>query len=119
MTTPFAGTPPRPAPSPIAGVRFKAAAALAIEGTKRRKLLCLIAAYQDAGHAPSVRELAERIDGVRSVRQLDGLLRALERDEWLRVEWSSKGSRRRNVYTVRLDGQHATTYPPQPRSKRQ
>ena len=91
---------------PLAGARFKAAAALPITGSKRRKLLCLIAAYQDAGHAPSVRQLAERIDGV-DWRGVDALLKRLVADGWIEVRWAKHGQR--NHYELRFP-QHATTY---------
>ena len=104
-----ATTPRAVAPRPIAGARFKAAAKLPVTGTKRRKLVLAIAALQDAGHEPSVRELAERI-GV-DWRKVDRLLRALEADGHLAIQWAPKRSGARNLYMLRLEPQLPQTMP--------
>jgi hypothetical protein len=87
---------------PVAGPLFKQAAALPIEGGKRRKRLCLLAAYADAGEpSPRVRDLA-RITGF-EVPQIDQLLRTLQRDGHLNVRWrASSHQQRRNVYELHL-----------------
>lgn len=93
------GAPANPA-QPVLGPAAKAAARLPIDGTKRRKVLVLIAAYADAGEkSPSIRELAERA-------RLDRLIVAnvvdrLARDGLLEVDWRA-GPDRRNVYRLRL-----------------
>ena len=49
-------------PQPVAGATFKRAAKLPIDGTKRRKVLLLIAAYVDAGTPdPSCAMLGRRV----------------------------------------------------------
>jgi hypothetical protein len=87
---------------PIAGERFRRAATLDIEGAKRRKLLCLLAAYADAGEpSPPMRELVRRL-GLPKRTNIDGLLKLLERDGFLRVRWGSQERDERNVYDLRL-----------------
>src|SRR5687767_7016507 len=101
--------PERKAPSPVAGPIFKRAAALPVEGAKRRKLLCLLAAYADAGEtSPAMVELARRLELDPVV--VDHLLDALVRDGLLKVEWAGKGrpgarasAGRRNVYALVLE----------------
>lgn len=64
-----------------------------IEGTKRKRVLAVIAAYQDEGHAPSVREIATRAKLRKPM--LLALLRRLEEDGLLRVEWAKPPARNR------------------------
>jgi hypothetical protein len=91
-----------PALSPVAGPLFRAAAAVPVDGTKRHRLLCLLAAYADGGeHSPPVRALAARL-GFDDAHGLDALLRALERDGHLRVRWRA-GRGGRNVYELRIE----------------
>lgn len=86
-------------PEPVAGPRFRAAAKLPVEGNKRRKLLCAIAAYEDAGYQPTIRELASRIGLSPRPIVVDDLLAALSRDGWLSVE---RVPHQRNRYHLRL-----------------
>ena len=94
---------------PVAGERFAQAAGLPIENPDERKLLLLLAAYEDADpdYHPAVRELAARV-GAPHWRAVDELLRGLEGAGRLRVRWSPKGSRQRNRYLLRLDGSPPT-----------
>ncbi|HET7053875.1 MAG TPA: hypothetical protein VFI09_08175 [Solirubrobacterales bacterium] len=81
------------------GPEARRAFAAPIEGSKRRKVLILIAAYLDAGRPdPSISELAARA----RLRRLAvvAIVDRLERDGWLGVE---RAPRRRNVYRL-LDG---------------
>lgn len=96
-----AGLPPLPAvPDPVAGPLFMAARSAPTGGAKRRKLLCTIAGYADAGEtSPPARELA-RWTGL-EIEHIDVLLSALERDGLLRVRRKA-GPCRRNVYELRL-----------------
>ncbi len=74
-----------------------------IEGAKRKRVLAVIAAYHDEGLKPSVREIAVRAKlrrGARDVPTLLTLLRRLEADGLLRVEWATPPAR--NRYEVRL-----------------
>jgi hypothetical protein len=90
---------------PVAGPTFRAAAALPVDGAKRRRLLCLLAAYADAGeHSPRMRELS-RITGF-EVPMIDQLLKALQRDGYVRVPWraSDHHPHRRNVYELTFGG---------------
>ena len=66
---------------PIAGATFRRVAAQAIEGGKRRKLACLVAAYHDAdpAYAPTVDEVCARL-GIAKRAVLLGLLERLEQD---------------------------------------
>ena len=78
-----------------------------IEGRKRKRVLAVIAAYEDEGHAPSVREIAVRAKLVRSdgrpaIHLALAVLRRLEADGLLRVTWAQPG-RARNRYEVLLD----------------
>lgn len=86
---------------------------LPIEGRKRKLLLAAIAAFQDEGHPPSVRELIARTKlGVelrhhKAIRQIDGLLKRLEADGYLRIEWAPADQtgpdpKQRNRYEVIL-----------------
>ena len=98
---------------PVAGPLFRQVAALGVErigGTKRRKLLALLAAYADAGESsPSARVLVATLGlpGGRwlAFRTFDHLLGLLERDGLLRVERSPWGSNERNRYTLTLDAE--------------
>ena len=68
---------------PVAGATFRRVAARPIEGRKRKKLLALIAAYEDAGQPTrSADELAARLSwepiqvrGLLSRLQADGLVK--------------------------------------------
>lgn len=74
-----------------------------IEGTKRRRVLAVIAAYCDEEHQPSVREIAKRAKVARSLRdsrQAIALIRRLESDGLLRVEWAKPPAR--NRYEIAL-----------------
>jgi len=80
-----------------------------IQGAKRKRVLAVIAAYHDEGHAPSLREIAERAklrQGKGAVPILMALLRHLEADGLLRVDWASPPAR--NRYEVRLCGHAAS-----------
>jgi DNA-binding MarR family transcriptional regulator len=92
-------TATRTAPEPIAGPLFRRACQVPVEGRKRRKLLALVAAHHDAGHDPSVRELARRM-GL-DWRKVDALLRRLEEDGWLATEQRPRPEP--NRYVLRLD----------------
>jgi hypothetical protein len=96
---------------PTAGPLFKWAAKQDVGGQKRRRLLCLVAAYADAGEpSPPAYELARRagIPLNPSPQVFDGLLKALVRDGLLEVRWKAgkpgPTGGRRNVYTLKLDG---------------
>lgn len=99
-------------PSPIAGPLFRAAldVPLARDDHERdnRKLLCLIAAYADAGQpSPTVRNLARRVGftGKHRAMKIDKRLRELERDGVLVVTWADKEARQRgerNEYELRI-----------------
>src|SRR4051812_21928894 len=83
---------------PIAGATFKRIAAQRIEGTKRRKLLALIAAYSDGGQPScSADELAERL-GWEPIK-VRVLLERLEADGLV-----ERTRNRRRRYRVLLDG---------------
>jgi hypothetical protein len=87
---------------PVAGARFRRAAALSVEGDTRRRLLCLLAAYADAGEAsPPIRVLLLRL-GLTNAAQIDALLRSLERDGLLHVRWGDSERHERNTYELRL-----------------
>lgn len=72
---------------PVLGSLAKAAMRLPIDGQKRRKLLILIAAYNDGGTSlPPEAELLSRLSFLAGdPRKLRGLVQALERDGWLQV----------------------------------
>ncbi len=106
---------------PVAGPLFQAAARTSLPSGKRdherKRLLALLAAYQDAGHNPSIREVALRLGPAvgdyltgswhKRARRIDNLLRGLERDGVLVVHWPSPDQKRRqerNRYELRLDG---------------
>jgi predicted transcriptional regulator len=82
--------------APVFGPKARAVARLDIEGNKRRKVLVVIAAYQDAGSTPSVRDIAKRC-GLRDWRHVDVLLKRLRKDGLLQVK---KESGKRNVYSL-------------------
>ena len=90
-------------PKPVAGLLFRQAARLDGAHTQRGRLLALIAAYADAGcDSPPFNVLLGPL-GIEDGKQLDALLRQLQREGLLRVRWGSKAKRERNVYRVRLD----------------
>lgn len=66
-----------------------------VEGSKRRKILALVAAYIDAGRDPSISELAARARLPRSA--VIALVDRLESDGYLAIE---RAPRRRNVYRL-------------------
>ena len=77
-----------------------------VEGGKRKRILAVIAAYQDEGHAPSVREIGARAkltrpDGHVKRRAVLLLLQRLEADGLLRVEWATPPAR--NRYELQVD----------------
>jgi DNA-binding MarR family transcriptional regulator len=88
--------------APVAGPLFKQAARLQVGGQKRRRVLCLLAAYADAdpSYRPSVAELAGRL-GYKPAR-LVALADALERDGWITVHRRRRG---RALYALHLDRQ--------------
>lgn len=94
-------------PEPRAGGRmFTLAARAPVGGTKRRLVLCLLAAYADVGvESPSMRELCERLD--MTPRRVDKILKRLEHDGFLRVRWRAGPpnaiGQRRNVYELLVD----------------
>ena len=100
----------RPTPNPINGPRFKAARALDVKlAPAERKLLCLLAAYSDAGEdKPPVRELARRLNV--SIEAIDTGLQSLSRRKLIWIDWSLYHRlgdqcpehliRRRNRYTL-------------------
>lgn len=105
-------TPPAPPlRKPVAGPLFTCAVTLPVEGGKRHKLLCLLAAYADAGeHSPPAATLAEQVGLPKHAqRGIDDLLRTLERAGYLRVEWGNPKHHERNRYVVLLDGGAAVT----------
>jgi hypothetical protein len=75
-----------------------------VEGSKRKRVLAVIAAYLDEGYAPSVREIAERakVPGARSrIPRTLALLRRLEADGLLRIESAPPPGR--NRYEIVLE----------------
>lgn len=84
-----------PTPKPTAGENVQRASRLPIHGAKRLKTLLLIAAWIDAGHQPSIGELAARL-GLHRVAVV-ALIDHLERDGLLEVErrWPE-----RNAYRI-------------------
>ena len=90
--------PPRERATPTLGPLAKAA--MRVEtGSKRRKLLVLIATYADAGEeSPAAGTLAAKLG--RPVPVLDALLAALEREGLLEVE--RRPPPQRNAYRVVL-----------------
>lgn len=68
---------------------------LPIEGEKRRRVLAVIAAFQDEGHQPSLAEIAERANLDRGWRQAQALVLRLERGGLLRVRWVGRGGQAR------------------------
>ena len=87
-------------PQPVAGATFKHAARLPIDGTKRRKVLLLIAAYLDAGAPdPSCAMLGRRV-GLPS-QVVATLVDRLEADGFLSVERATeKREGFRNRYAI-------------------
>jgi hypothetical protein len=91
---------------PVAGELFREVARLDTErvgGNRRKPLLALLAAYADAGEErPPVRLLAKQAK-LGSWQNVVQLLKRLEADGWIEVEWAS-GYGQRNRYRVTLDG---------------
>ncbi|HET7052461.1 MAG TPA: hypothetical protein VFI09_00920 [Solirubrobacterales bacterium] len=78
------------------GPNTRRALVLPVEGTKRRKVLVLIAAYADAGRDdPAISELSQR-SGL-TYRQVVFVVDRLEADGWLEVRRSHQ---RRNRYRL-------------------
>ena len=69
-----------------------------MKGVRHRRVLAVIAAYQDEGHAPSLREIAKRAK-VQDWGTAQALIRSMERDGLVRVEWATNGVDR-NLYEV-------------------
>jgi SOS-response transcriptional repressor LexA len=91
---------------PILGERARRALLVDAGGRKRRKLLVLLAAYADAGvEDPPLQALMGRA-GIRSSRQADALLRALEEQGLIRVDWA-RGRPRRNHYELLITHEEA------------
>ena len=83
---------------PVLGPRARAAMRLPAGGSKRQKVLVLIAAYLDAGESsPSIRDLAGRCHLDAPLVAL--LVSRLARDGLIEVEWRA-GPERRNVYRL-------------------
>jgi DNA-binding transcriptional ArsR family regulator len=103
-------------PEPVSGPMFRRVVALGVErigGSKRARLLALLAAYSDTNVAdPPMQELARRLR--LPIAHIDALLDRLERDGLVRITWvgdanrppGKRGSRpgKRNVYELTLDG---------------
>ena len=69
-----------------------------------RKLLCLLAAYGDAGHqSPSMRVLASRMSI--PMPEVMWLLRALEIEGWIEVEWTSSYDTPNRYMIIQFDGE--------------
>jgi hypothetical protein len=90
---------------PVAGPRFRRAAALPIQGEKRRRLLSLLAAWADVGEtSPPMRDLVKRLG--HTPKKMDQLLASLAADGWIAVEWAgpgrpgNRGGPCRNRYTL-------------------
>lgn len=87
------------------GPLARAAAQIDVGGTKRQKVLVLLAAYQDAGVTnPPIRALCERT-GFRAEHTLR-LLERLETDGIIAVQWGDHRKNERNQYVLnfrRLD----------------
>jgi hypothetical protein len=88
--------------APVAGPLFRRIAKVQIHGTKRRKLVLLLAAYRDSDptYRPPVRELAARLGlgtGIRAVKHVDYLLARLEQDGILVVH---RTPHERNRYEI-------------------
>lgn len=84
---------------PIFGEQARLALRVDAGGRKRRKLLVLLAAYADAGVSdPPVRALMDRA-GIDDVRVVDQLLRMLEKQELIHVDWA-RGRPQRNRYEL-------------------
>lgn len=83
---------------PILGKTAKLAMRTHAGGHERQKLLVLLAAYHDAGEQPTVNALTARL-GL-TPGQTHSLLRALERQGLIRVQWAPPKSWRRNEYQL-------------------
>jgi hypothetical protein len=83
---------------PVAGPRFRQVHRLPLPG-KKKKLLALIAAYQDAGYEPSVRDLLSG-GHFNNIWDVDRLLLKLEKINLLSVE---RRQPLRNRYTLHLN----------------
>jgi DNA-binding transcriptional ArsR family regulator len=100
----------RPTPQPRAGANFVQAARTPVGGDKRRRLLCLLAAYADVGvDDPPIRSLSRRLR--LPVPTIDELLKQLERDGLVSIRWKAgqpnTEGHRRNRYELRLGVERA------------
>jgi DNA-binding MarR family transcriptional regulator len=92
-----------PLPKPVAGPLFRQAAKIDAGGDKRRKLLCLLAAYADAGiDDPSIAQLAKRAQIPRGIVVV--VVEKLEAAGLLAVYRGDPTRQERNRYTLYLDG---------------
>jgi len=92
---------------PTAGPRYRSAAALPLPDGRRRRLLCLLAAWADAGEpSPPMSDLTRRLSS--RPDQVDSALERLERAGLIRVTWANprssppgrRGATRRNSYEL-------------------
>ena len=76
-----------------------------IDGSKRKRVLAVIAAYHDEGREPTVRDIGRRAKLVRADGHVKAklvlmLLQRLEADGLLRVEWATPPARNRYEVTL-------------------
>ena len=83
---------------PVRGPLFEAVARRDVGGAKRKKVLALIAAFRDAGHDPTVAELAERSRSAPVV--VVKLAERLEQDGHLLVTREEHGRARYEIPTA-------------------
>jgi hypothetical protein len=84
---------------PVLGELARRALCVDAGGRKRRKLLVLLAAYADAGvEDPPLQALMRRA-GIPTAHKADALLRTLETQGLIRVDWAA-GRPRRNHYEL-------------------
>ena len=88
---------------PVLGERARLALRVDAGGRKRQKLLVLLAAYADVGVTdPPLKALMRRMGmpvDWKSIRQTDVLLRCLEAQGLVRVDWA-RGRPQRNRYEL-------------------
>ena len=91
---------------PVAGQQFRRAARLGLEGPEA-KLLCLLAAYADAGHQrPALAQLGAPLGGM-PWHRVCRLLERLEARGLIQVKWATdeeQRMRQHNTYTLMLGG---------------